>query len=736
MNNSQPLHTIFVVLAFCSLSLNSLIASDSPLPGHVEGWGDNFFGQASPPPGLDGVIAIAAGNSHSLALLTNGTVVAWGSNFTGETHVPAGLSNVVAISARAHSVALKKDGTVVVWGSNFPEVTNPPPSVSGVKAISAGSGGNGNMFTLALLTNGTVVAWGDPSNGEASVPAGLTGVVDISAGSYHALALKSDGSVVGWGLNDQGQATPPPGLTGVIAVRAGQFTSFALKSDGSVFKWGGNDANDPPFGVSGLVDLRTGNQHVIGLRSDGTLIAWGYNASGQGSVPPGLNGVTAISAGGNFNLVLTPRPLVSGITPPVVVNVGASVRFTVTATGNQLSYQWQHKGTNLPARTSSSIILNNVQLADAGTYTVMVSNPYGSVFSPATSLSFLPPQITTQPKNLTLYRGEKAAFNVVADGFQPLSYQWKKADLPLSDATSSDLNFITTGAADSGNYTVVVTDAAGGSVTSSPASLQVIDPRLGTLTVTPSMDTSFFSSGINPRGTTILVGTRNNGIVDRGLLRFDLSSLTSGALIQSARLRINVVKTPLSPANSNFSLYRMLTPWDANASWANATAMTTWSGLGTLAGVDYSASASATQFVSGVGSYEFASTSELLTDLQAWITNPLSNNGWLLKCESESVGRSARHFGSSESTTPPQLIIDYSLPAPSPTLTALQLQSTNLTFQISGAPGWIYSVERRDQVDHGPWIEITNAPSGAATNPIPFSLPLTPPQGFYRITVR
>jgi alpha-tubulin suppressor-like RCC1 family protein len=66
---------------------------------------------------LTGVVAIAAGGAHSLALKSDGTVVAWGSNFSGQMRVPSGLSGVVAIAAGdAHSLALKSDGTVVAWG--------------------------------------------------------------------------------------------------------------------------------------------------------------------------------------------------------------------------------------------------------------------------------------------------------------------------------------------------------------------------------------------------------------------------------------------------------------------------------------------------------------------------------------------------------------------------------------------------------------------------------------------
>src|SRR5205807_2012333 len=50
------------------------------------------------------------------------------------------------------------------------------------------------------------------------------------------------------------------------------------------------------------------------------------------------------------------------------VNVGGSATFTVGASGSPpLSYQWLHQGTNLPAATTSSLTITNVQSSDAGT---------------------------------------------------------------------------------------------------------------------------------------------------------------------------------------------------------------------------------------------------------------------------------------------------------------------------------------------------------------------------------
>jgi alpha-tubulin suppressor-like RCC1 family protein len=62
-------------------------------------WGNNDRKQCNVPTGLTDVIAISAGNAHSLALKADGTVEAWGANTMWQCEVPEGLSNIVAISA-------------------------------------------------------------------------------------------------------------------------------------------------------------------------------------------------------------------------------------------------------------------------------------------------------------------------------------------------------------------------------------------------------------------------------------------------------------------------------------------------------------------------------------------------------------------------------------------------------------------------------------------------------------
>lgn len=111
-----------------------------------------------------------------------------------------------------------------------------------------------------------------------------------------------------------------------------------------------------------------------------------------------------------------------------------NVFFTVTATGNNLSFQWLKDGINLPGETSSTLVINNVQSAHAGDYSCVVGNSCGRTVSsiPAT-LSFNESvTINQQPSNIQLCEGGNAVFTTQATG-DGLIYQWE-----LNGATVTD----------------------------------------------------------------------------------------------------------------------------------------------------------------------------------------------------------------------------------------------------------------------------------------------------------
>jgi uncharacterized repeat protein (TIGR03803 family) len=182
-----------------------------------------------------------------------------------------------------------------------------------------------------------------------------------------------------------------------------------------------------------------------------------------------------------YSLDLTP------VNPPVITNqpssrtntVGSSVLFSVGASGvGPLAYQWQKATNAIPRQTASTLSLTNISDADAGIYSVIVSNVGGSVTSAPASLTVLdPPKITSQPLNRTNIAGSMATFAVVANGTGPLNYQWLKGASPISEAKAASLTLTNVTDADAGTYSVVVSNALG-KVTSAGAILTVIDPPL------------------------------------------------------------------------------------------------------------------------------------------------------------------------------------------------------------------------------------------------------------------
>ena len=108
-------------------------------------------------------------------------------------------AGVIAIAAGAsHSVAVKEDGSVVAWGNNeYGQTTVPPEADSGVIAVAAGT-----YHTLALKIDGTVVAWGTSdfghentvgNFGQTNIPTGLKRVTAIAAGGFHSVVLIGTG---------------------------------------------------------------------------------------------------------------------------------------------------------------------------------------------------------------------------------------------------------------------------------------------------------------------------------------------------------------------------------------------------------------------------------------------------------------------------------------------------------------------------------------------------------------
>jgi hypothetical protein len=139
-----------------------------------------------------------------------------------------------------------------------------------------------------------------------------------------------------------------------------------------------------------------------------------------------------------------------------------------------------------------TLVLNNVGGANAGSYDVVVSSPYGSVTSSVVSLVvLLPPTIVTEPQWQWVALGSIATLSVAASGTAPLDYQWYYDGAPLQGQTHTRLVLNAAAFTNAGSYSVVVTNLYG-SVTSAVAVVNVgIPPGI---TEQPVGQTHLFNS--------------------------------------------------------------------------------------------------------------------------------------------------------------------------------------------------------------------------------------------------
>lgn len=189
------------------------------------------------------------------------------------------------------------------------------------------------------------------------------------------------------------------------------------------------------------------------------------------------------------------------------VTSGGSVTFSVVASGTSpLAYQWKFNGAAISGATSSSYTINSVQTANAGSYTVTVTNSAGSVTSSAATLTVVTaPAITTQPASKTVTAGGSATFSVVATGSATLTYQWKFNGSAISGATATSYTINNCQSANAGSYTVTVTNSAG-SVTSSAATLTV-NPASSAPTITTQPASQSVTAGASVTFSVVATGT-------------------------------------------------------------------------------------------------------------------------------------------------------------------------------------------------------------------------------------
>jgi hypothetical protein len=165
------------------------------------------------------------------------------------------------------------------------------------------------------------------------------------------------------------------------------------------------------------------------------------------------------------------------------VAVGGNVTFTASASGTPSpTFQWRKDGVLIPNAVGVSFTLTNVQLGQAGAYSVAATNSAGTTVSESAilivnSIAVGLPAFSTQPTaSVTVGLGATVVFNSTATG--ATSYRWQRNNENLPSATSANLVLTNTSATDAATYRVIATNSVG-SATSRAATL-IVNPVAST----------------------------------------------------------------------------------------------------------------------------------------------------------------------------------------------------------------------------------------------------------------
>jgi alpha-tubulin suppressor-like RCC1 family protein len=286
---------------------------------------------------------VSAGDYHTIALATNGTLWTWGLNLVGQLGIGNTYDCILPVSigtdtdwseiscGEVHTLGLKSNRTLWSWGGNGAgqlgmgdtESQNWEPFQIGTDSdwlrIAAG-----NAHNLALKTNGTIWSWGSNTWGELGVgdtndkfSPTLVGTDSdwsrITAGNAHSLAIKTNGMLWGWGFNISGQLglgdtadwqilTPTQigTMTDWSMVTVGTDYTIGIKTNGTMLVTGNNDYGQlglgDNIGRNTLTQINSDSDWVmseggkrnnpaamatIAIKTNGSLWSWGDNQFGQ-----------------------------------------------------------------------------------------------------------------------------------------------------------------------------------------------------------------------------------------------------------------------------------------------------------------------------------------------------------------------------------------------------------------------------------------------------------------------
>jgi len=279
--------------------------------GRVVAWGNNNLGQSTVPDSADNPELITGGSEFSMA--ASGTapyqVFAWGNNQYGQHNLPqpgAGQRYTQLAAGWSHVVGLLADGTMRYAGGSWSGHCGNMPAVGNIRQVAAS-----NFYTLAVDHNNTIHAWEQQVLQSATFWNGRQARV-VGAGNDTQAMVTLDGTFLCKGGWNPFTASPcEDDILGnfgdITQIAVGLTHLLVLRSDGTIYAWA-TLTDDPnlniPSGTGPISQIAAGSNHSVALSAAGRVYCWGSNSNGQCNIPADIGKVKRIAAGTDHTIAI------------------------------------------------------------------------------------------------------------------------------------------------------------------------------------------------------------------------------------------------------------------------------------------------------------------------------------------------------------------------------------------------------------------------------------------------
>ena len=415
----------------------------------------NFTGTAT------NIIAVGHGVSMTVQASGDGLGFVWMKGttaLTGATSSTANdstytISSVASGDAGTYTCKITNATTSTVTAT-FQLIAVSAPAIT---TQPAGKGmALGSNYTMSVTATGTYLHYFWSQNATNAV-VGDTNKLTITdaaygnAGSYSVIVSNLTGMVTSSTAVITVQALPvitnESILTNIVATNISLTLSVGASGDNLSYQW------------------HKGTAAVSGATTNALTFA-NLAATDAGTYSVTISNLASTVTSSNFLVVPVADPTITVQPAGKGMALGSNYTMSVTASGSYLHYFWKQNGSTAVGSDTNKLAITGAQYANAGTYSVIVSNLTGTVTSSNAIITVQAPAAITNQSTLTniVATNHSLTLSVGASG-DNLSYQWHKGTTAVSGATTNALTFANLYASNAGTYSVTVSNLAN-SVTS------------------------------------------------------------------------------------------------------------------------------------------------------------------------------------------------------------------------------------------------------------------------------